>query len=78
MKKAECEKILRHLIHTWLLALSDDDLSRASFSRFKSAVPEHSRYLNFRSLRGAGEDTELWFDGLLSQVRLHRDSLKAQ
>jgi len=74
MKKSESEPTLRHLCHQWreernhpLPGHSD---MHYSFSDFKTWLREkgHSHYLDFRSVMGADEDAERWFDQEMRQT----------
>lgn len=69
MTKAESEKAIRHLCHVWAKTLSPQDLTHPSFASFKSWMEANGRgsYFKFRSLVGADEDAERWFDNEFKQ-----------
>jgi hypothetical protein len=64
MKKAECEKSIRHLCHQWAEGLSDVEREHPSFSAFKTWLSQnhYSLYHNFWSTTGPDYDAEMWFD----------------
>jgi hypothetical protein len=66
MKKSEAESAIRHLCHVWgdEVGMPRAAESEPSFFAFKSWVDQkgYGHYLNFRSVRGASADAELWFD----------------
>jgi len=67
MKKAECEKAIRHLCHQWRRerGLSNEDLS---FSTFLSWLQQNcSTYLDFRTTTSVSYDVEMWFDDEFKQ-----------
>ena len=72
MTKKETEPIIRNLCHDWF---AESDLTPAqrehpSFTTFKSWLDSkgYSYLLRFRSVAGADEDAELWFDQELKQT----------
>lgn len=68
--KAECEDAIRVLIHDWAKERGlNIGIDHASFSDFESwlRAKGYSHYLNFRSVRGAREDAESWFDEEMKQ-----------
>jgi len=71
MKKADCERAIRHLCHEWAETTkrAAGELDHPSFSAFKSWLSSsgYGHYLNFRSTAGAEYDAELWFDQELKQ-----------
>lgn len=72
MKRAECEKAIRSLVHEWAKArgIPIPPVEQPSFSDFKSWLNQngYSHYLNFRSVMGPEEDAERWFDQELRQT----------
>jgi hypothetical protein len=72
MKKTEAEPIIRKLVDQWARETGFEIASgkQPSFSAFTSwlGTRGHSHYLNFRSVRGAREDAEQWFDEELRQT----------
>jgi hypothetical protein len=70
MKKAECEKAIRHLCHQWAKGLSDAELEHPSFSAFKTWLSQnhYSLYLDFPSTAGSDYDAERWFDQVQANV----------
>ena len=73
MKKAtkpECETAIRHLVHEWFDALPNPKPDHPSWYAFKNWLGEkhYSPYLDFRSVRGADADAELWFNQELKQT----------
>jgi hypothetical protein len=70
LKKAECEKAIRHLCGVWKLELSKADLEHPSFSAFKEWLRAngYSHYLDFRSSVSADYDAEYWFDQEFKQT----------
>ncbi|MGF1608858.1 MAG: hypothetical protein ACFCUQ_05650 [Kiloniellales bacterium] len=72
MKKAECEKAIRHLCHQWRrdCGLSNIPAEDLSFSSFLSWVQQnYSSYLDFRTTASASYDVEMWFDDEFKQNR---------
>jgi hypothetical protein len=69
MKKAEAEKAIRFLSHTWFTGLPADDKKYPSFYTFRSWLREegHGACLEFKSTMGADYDAEMWFDDALAQ-----------
>jgi hypothetical protein len=71
MKKAECEKNIRRLVHDWrvLRGIEIGSAEMPSFSDFCSWLRSsgHSQLLEFRSAMGPLEDAERWFDAELKQ-----------
>jgi hypothetical protein len=72
VKKSEAEPIVRHLVSQWAHASGFEPASgkQPSFSAFKTWLAEngYSHYLTFRSVRGAHDDAEQWFDEELRQT----------
>ena len=74
MKKAEAEKIIRHLCHEWAsdrgIPIPSTHPNQASFSAFTTWLGEkgYSRYLDFRSTMSARYDAERWFDEEFGQT----------
>lgn len=72
LKKDECERAIRPLCHQWAreCGLSKEQLADPSFSDFKDwlSAKGYSRYLEFRSVMGADEDAERWFDQEFKQM----------
>lgn len=72
MKKTEAEPAIRSLVQKWASAVGFDPASgkQPSFAAFTSwlGTNGYSRYLNFRSVRGASGDAEQWFDEELHQT----------
>lgn len=70
--KAECETVIRQLVHQWAKANSIKPGSETipSFSEFRSWIDLQglSQYLNFRSVMGPYEDAARWFDEELKQT----------
>lgn len=66
MNKSDAESSVRHLCHVWgdEVGISRAAESEPSFLTFKSWLDQkgYGHYLNFRSVRGASADAELWFD----------------
>lgn len=66
MKKDEAERAIRHLCHIWgdEVGISRAPESEPSFFAFTAWLEQkgYGHYLNFRSVRGARADAELWFD----------------
>jgi len=70
MKKAECEKAIRHLCHQWHreCGLSNVQAEDLSFSSFLSWVQQnYSAYLDFRTTTSVSYDVEMWFDDEFKQ-----------
>ena len=71
MKKAECEIVIRRLVHQWAaqtgVVVGQRDMP--SFIEFKDwAVSSgYSSYFDFRSFGGADRAAEMWFDHELKQ-----------
>jgi hypothetical protein len=67
--KPEAELAIRSLCTTWMATLPADQHEPPSFARFKAWLSSegYSGYLKFRSVMGAGEDSERWFDDELKQ-----------
>ena len=72
MKRSDAEPVIRHLTRQWaeLNGIAAGASEQPSFSDFKQSAYEHgfSAYLAFRSVAGALEDTEHWFDQELRQT----------
>lgn len=70
MKKAEAEKAIRSLCHTWFRTLSEKEQEHPSFGSFKRWMRAggYGHYFNFRSTEGADEAAEWWFDQELKQT----------
>jgi hypothetical protein len=70
MKKAECERAIRHLCGVWKREQSTAELEHPSFSAFKEwlVANSYSHVLNFRSVMGADYDAEAWFDEEFKQT----------
>jgi hypothetical protein len=74
MKKAEAEKVIRHLCHDWgremKIPIPSTYPDQASFSAFTAWLEEkgYSRYLDFRSRMSARYDAERWFDEEFGQT----------
>jgi hypothetical protein len=64
MKRAECEKAIRHLCHQWGRELSASELEHPSFSTFKTWLSQnhYSLYLDFLSTAEPDHDAKMWFD----------------
>lgn len=65
MKKAECEKAIRHLCHQWReeSGNAETPLHQLSFSAFLTWVRQnYSSYLDFRTTISMPYDVEMWFD----------------
>ena len=71
-KKADCEQAIRYLCHEWgrVRGIPSRPVLQPSFIDFKSWLREngYSHYLNFRSVMGAEEDAERWFDQEFGQM----------
>jgi hypothetical protein len=70
MKKAECEKAIRHLCHQWARELSASEREHPSFSAFKTWLSQnhYSLYLDFGSTAAPDYDAEMWFDQEFKQT----------
>ena len=71
MSKAESEQAIRHLCHVWAETLGPVDqqyhYSFLAFTRWLEARG-YGHYLEFRSVRSARADAELWFDQEFAQT----------
>lgn len=71
MRKAECERALRHLCHVWRKESdqSEAPADRLSFAQFFSWVEQnYGIYLNFRTTTSVRFDAEMWFDQEFKQA----------
>lgn len=74
MKKAECERAIRHLCHKWREARGLSSVlapgEHPDVSDFISWVRqgEYSGYLNFRTTTSVEYDVEMWFDQEFKQM----------
>lgn len=72
MKKADCEKAIRHLCRVWATerGVQIESGGHPSFLDFKAWLKDkgHGDCLNFRSVAGPDHDAEMWFDRELGQA----------
>lgn len=72
MTKDEAEKAIRYLCHEWAneRAVGRTVEAPASFPNFKAWLLSkgYGHYLNLRSVAGAHEDAERWFDQEFKQT----------
>ncbi len=72
MKKAAAESAIRHLFGKWSeeQSISRKPDTMPSYAEFKSWTESkgYGHYFNFRSVRGADTDAELWFDEEFNQT----------
>lgn len=72
MKKPECEKAIRHLVHEWaglngIRAGQDEMPNIYAFLNWLEAAG-HGHYLRFRSVVPPEDEAERWFDEELQQT----------
>ena len=72
MKKAECEKAIRALVHTWARQTGGQpgQPEMPSFSAFRCWMEDsgYGGYFAFQSEMGPYDDAERWFDQELKQA----------
>lgn len=72
MKKDEAERAIRYLCGKWRKeeGISQSPDGSQSYLEFKSwaRLKGYDHYFEFRSVRGADADAELWFDEEFRQV----------